>query len=397
MPAAKATHQLTKRHNRDLVLKTIFDHETISRAEIARLTQLTRPTVSDAVSGLMLEGLIKEAGLGASIGGKPSILLQLEADSRYLIGVNLAQNRFIASVVNLRGEIKETAEAAVQGGDGKKAIQLVYRILDRLINKEWQPIVGIGVGTPGLINTRQGVVVNAVNLDWQDLPLAELLEKRYQLPVRLLNDSQATAIGEFVHGEYASEDNLIVVNVSHGIGAGILINGRLFQGDGGGAGEIGHVLVKENGLPCRCGRKGCLETLASGWAILRSARRLPGLSNASTLEAVEKKFCAGDAFVKEIVLNAGHHLGRIIGGLVGTLNIKKIIFTGDVTRFGEPWLDAVREGMSDAALTRMVQETQLEIGRLDYRACILGSSAYLLLDDYSLLFEKSVILNDQRE
>src|SRR5512134_2093672 len=109
MPPAKrkATHQLTKQHNRDLVLKTIFENETISRAEIARITMLTRTTVSDVVAGLLSEGLVKEVGLGSSIGGKPSILLSLVADSRYLIGLNLAQNKFVGAVVNLRGEIKD--------------------------------------------------------------------------------------------------------------------------------------------------------------------------------------------------------------------------------------------------------------------------------------------------
>jgi len=395
MSTTKATHQLTKQHNRDLVLKTIFDHETISRAQIARLTQLTRTTVSEVVSSLILEGLVQEVGLGSSNGGKPSIQLSLVANSRYLIGVNLAQNRFVGSVVDLRGEIKKTVEVPVRGGDGRQATGLVYKILDQLLDNEWKPVMGIGVGAPGLVNTRAGVVVNAVNLEWQDLPLAHLLGERYRLPVRVLNDSQATAIGEFVYGDHRSDGNLIVVNASHGIGAGILINGRLFQGDGGGAGEIGHVLVEhgemENGLLCRCGRRGCLETLASGWAVLQavqSTQRLPGKSQARTLGAIETKFCAGDPSVKEIVLEAGRSLGTAIGGLVGTLNIKKIILSGDMTRFGEPWLAAVREAMSEAALGRMVQETQLEIGKLDYRACILGSSAYLLLDDYSLLFRQ---------
>jgi predicted NBD/HSP70 family sugar kinase len=308
------------------------------------------------------------------------------ADSRYLIGVNLAQHRFIASIVNLGGEIKKTVEVPVRDGDGETAIELVYQILDQLLKEDYKPIVGIGVGTPGLIDTGAGTVVNAVNLEWQDLPLARLLEKRYHLPVRLLNDSQAAAIGEFVHGGHRSDGNLIVVNVSHGIGAGILINGRLFQGDGGGAGEIGHVLVEEDGLPCRCGRSGCLETLASGWAIMRAVRYLPELSDTASLDAIQTKFSGDDSSVKEIVLNAGRHLGRALAGLVGTLDIKTIILTGEVTRFGASWLAAVGEEMKASALMRMTQKTALEIGKLDYRACILGSSAYFLLDNYSLLF-----------
>ena len=173
----------------------------------------------------------------------------------------------------MRGEIKEMVEEPVHDDNGEVALQLVYKIIDQLTHKKLKPIVGIGVGTPGLVNTREGVVVTAVNLEWQDLPLSQLLEKRYKLPVLVLNDSQAAAIGEFVYGgEHTPDENMVVVNVIHGIGAGILINGRLFQGDGGGAGEIGHVVVQENGELCRCGKRGCLETVASARAVVKQLK-----------------------------------------------------------------------------------------------------------------------------
>ena len=380
----KATHQQTKQHNRDLVLRTIFANETISRAEIARVTMLTRTTVSDAVTGLLAEGLVQEVGYGTSLGGKNPILLSLVADARYLIGLNLAQDKFIGAIVNLRGEIKQTVELPVHSGNGQQALEQVYQILDELLKTEWKPIVGIGVGAPGLIHTREGIVVNAVNLEWRDLPLANLLEERYRLPVIVLNDSQATAIGEYVYGEHEPDGNLVVVNVKHGIGAGILINGRLFQGDGGGAGEIGHVVVQENGAQCRCGKRGCLETVASAQAVVRRVQTKTGRE--ATLDEIRAAFEAGDAQVCAAVLDAGHYLGTSLASLIGTLNIQKIVLTGDMTRFGDAWLDSVNRAMQEAALTRMAEGTQLEIGKLDYRGCILGASALLLLDDYSLLF-----------
>lgn len=378
----KATHQQTKQHNRDLVLRTIFAHDSISRAEVARVTHLTRTTVSDIVNGLLTEGLVEEVGRGESIGGKSPILLSIVADSRYLIGLNLAQDKFIGAVVNLRGEIKEIVEAPVHDDNGENALKLVYQILDQLTRKKLKPIVGIGVGTPGLVNTREGVVVNAVNLEWQDLPLSQLLEKKYKLPVLILNDSQAAAIGEYVYGsDHAPEKNLIVVNVIHGIGAGILINGRLFQGDGGGAGEIGHVVVQENGELCRCGKRGCLETIASARAVVLQMKM-------GSLEEVILSFQNGDAKANTVVVNAGHYLGASLANLIGTLNIQKIVLTGDMTRFGEEWLNAVNTSMQTGAFFRMAEGTKLEIGKLDYRACILGASAFLLLDDYSLLFNE---------
>lgn len=387
--STKATRQLTKQHNRDLVLQKIFENQKISRAEIARLTKLTRTTVSDVVAGLLKEGLVEEVGLSSSIGGKPSILLSLVSDSRYLIGLNLMQDKFIGAVVNLSGEIKETVEIPVEGRDGTQALSLLYQILDRLTQNAWVPIVGIGVGAPGLINTREGTVISAVNLDWRDLPLAYLLQERYRLPVSVLNDSQATAIGEFVHGNHPPGSNLIVLTVMHGIGAGILINGQLFQGDGGGAGEIGHALVQENGLPCRCGRDGCLETVASAKAVVARMQSLTNSPDPISLDVLESRFKNGDPTAQRVIMDAATYLGRSIGSLVATLNIKTIVLTGEMTRFGEPWLMAAKQAMSQAALGSMVDGTQLHIGKLDYRACILGSAAYLLLDGYSLLFTHS--------
>ena len=231
------------------------------------------------------------------------------------------------------------------------------------------------------------IVVNAVNLDWEDLPLAGLLHSRYGLPVTVLNDSQAAAIGEYVYGgEHNPDGNLVVVNVRHGIGAGILINGRLFQGDGGGAGEIGHVVVQENGALCRCGKRGCLETVASAQAVLDRVRSQIGMAQMDTLEEVQAAFESGNTLVKQVVLDAGHMLGVSLANLIGTLNIQKIVLTGDMTRFGKPWLESVNQAMQDAALGRMAEGTELEVGKLDYRGCILGASALLLLNSYSLLF-----------
>ncbi len=378
----KATHQQTKQHNRDLVLRTLFSHEAISRAEIARITNLTRTTVSDVVNGLLHEGLVEEVGRGESIGGKTPILLSIIADSRYLIGLNLAQDKFIGAIVNLRGEIKETVEIKVDDHDGDKALELVYQILDQLIRKKIKPIVGIGVGTPGLVNTREGLIVNAVNLAWKDLPLGALLEKKYKVPVSVLNDSQATAIGEYVYGRnHELDENLIVVNAKHGIGAGILINGRLFQGDGGGAGEIGHVVVQENGIQCRCGKSGCLETVASARAVINQL-------GVSSFEQALTQISSDQDNAKQVVMNAGKYLGISLANLIGTLHIQKIVLTGDMTQLGEIWLNSIKASMQKASLEKMYEGTKIEIGKLDYRACILGASAFLLLDDYSLLFRE---------
>jgi glucokinase-like ROK family protein len=397
----KATQEQTKEHNRNLVLNILLEHDRISRAEIARITHLTRTTVSDIVTDLMAEGLVEEVGLGSSIGGKSPILLSVLEDARCLIGLDLAHNQFSGAVVNLRGQIREMISLPVNNRGGQEALSLVTEILDRLVKTACQPVVGIGVGTPGLVNTNTGIVINAVNLDWKNLPLAQLLQERYNVPICVSNDSQAAAMGEYTFGRnHKNRENLIVINARHGIGAGVVINGRLFHGDGGGAGEIGHVVVvPQGGLPCRCGNCGCLETIASAQAIVRRAQQLANQSRQTKLseqskeigfDDVEQAFAAGDPIVREIVLEAGRYLGLAISGLVGMLNIHKIVLLGDMTRFGETWLAAIQETVAQTSLYGLAKETQVELGELGQNAVLLGASA-LLSSDYSLLFKREMV------
>ncbi|MCS6995188.1 MAG: ROK family transcriptional regulator [Anaerolineales bacterium] len=382
----KANQQQARLHNLNLVFRTIYESGTTSRIEIARRTHLTRTTVSDMVAELIESGLVEEIGTSVSSGGKPSILLQLVADSRYLIGLNLAQDKFIGAVINLRGEIKETCEVPAENSDGELALQRVYELLDHLTHSRWQPLIGIGVGTPGLVNTRQGVVIQAVNLEWKNLPLGNLLSQRYGLPVSVLNDSQAAAIGEFAYGGHRARRNLIVVNISQGVGAGILIEGKLFQGDGGGAGEIGHVPVRGNQRLCRCGRAGCLETLTSVKAILQRAQEARG--EALGLPEICADFQRGDPQTRQIVQEAGQAMGEALGGLVAAFDIETILLIGEMTCFGEAWLETVRVAMRRSALEPMTTPVRVEFGKFDNDACILGAAAHLLLEDYSLLFSQ---------
>ena len=392
----KATRQHTKEHNRNLVLKTIFEHESISRAEISRLTSLTRTTVSDIVADFLDEGLVSEIGIGSSIGGKSPILLSLVEDSRYLIGLDLAHNQFRGAIVNLRGKIRELVTLPVNSTNGDEALVLVYEILDRLMNASCLPLVGIGIGTPGLVNISEGVVVNAVNLDWKELPLARLMAERYHLPVSILNDSQAAAVGEHTYGKgHSTESNMIVINARHGIGAGIIINGKLFHGDGGGAGEIGHVVVvPDGGKLCRCGNYGCLETVASAQALVDRTQSLASQSITTqlqqsqqeiTLTTIEQAFNNGDPLARQAVLETARYMGMAISSLVGALDIQKIVLTGDMTHFGQPWLEVIQGIVSQATLSRLAQETRIEIGQLGENNIILGASA-MLANNYSLLF-----------
>lgn len=400
----KATRQHLKIQNHDLVLKIFFDSSRISRAEIARITGLTRTTVSDIVADLIEEGLVAEVGVGKSTGGKSPIMLSLVGDAYLMIGLDLGYNQFRGAVVDLRGKIHRSISLEVDEKTGNQAIDSAFWIIDQLMCELKCALIGIGVGTPGLVNTQEGIVLNAVNLDWHNLPLGQILRERYGLPVIVLNDCQAAAMGEFKFGDNPpASGNVVVVRVGHGIGSGVIIDGKIFHGDGGSAGEIGHVTMTENGsLPCRCGKSGCLETLASTQAVLQRAAllvkqgcptSLTELGLPVTLERLVKAYQAGDALSHDIINQAAYSLGVSISYLVSTLNIHQIILMGEMTRFGQPWLDIVQRTMLQSSLAGPGRDTRIQIGTLRDNDVILGAAA-LFASDYSLLWKQPVSSTD---
>jgi glucokinase-like ROK family protein len=393
----KATLEQTKNHNKRLILKTIYDQLETSRADIARITGLTRPTVSSIVAELIEEGLVEEVGQGQSEGGKPPILLSVVDDSRHLIAIDLADSEFQGAVVDLRGRVIHRECLPVNDCDGEAALDLVYELGDRLIKAATRPLLGIGIGTPGLIDAQGGIVRKAVNLDWQELPLRKLLNARYQLPVHIANDGHVAALGEYIFGQGRKTANLIIVKVGRGVIAGIVLNGRLHYGDGSGAGEIGHVKVVEDGLPCPCGHFGCLETVTNSRAVVEQAKIIARTNPQSTLhrftsnleaitpEYVYQAFEAGDQSLQPIIVTVGRYLGLAVAHLVGVLNVQCILICGSVARFGESLLDPIRQEMQQRSLALVADQTHIGVSRLGQDIVLQGAAALLLANELGLV------------
>jgi N-acetylglucosamine repressor len=378
----KATHRQTRVHNERLVVRTLYDLGPISRAEVARLTGLTRTTVSDVVTALLEDGVVREVGRGPSSGGKAPILLEVNDDARQVVGLDLGEERFSGSLVNLRGEIHRSVELAVDGRDGDAALGLVFDLLDRLLTGSTAPLLGIGIGTPGLVDSRTGTIRRAVNLDWRDLPLGSIVGERYGVPVNVANDSQAAALAEYTYAGGDRVPNLIAIRVGRGVGAGLILRGSLFQGDGSGAGEIGHVVVDPGGELCRCGRIGCLETVAGMRAIEARAGRSTGERH--TLPGVVAAVRAGEPWAVSIADGAGAALGRAIAGLIGALDVQRIILLGPVTDLGEPWLAAVRREAGGGALALLADDIDISVAHPPTNVVIRGASALLVARELGL-------------
>lgn len=387
---AKATQQQTKKHNTRLVLKTIYDQDRISRAEVARATYLTKTTVSSAVSGLILEGLVKETGIGSSDGGKPPILLSVVDDGRYYIGIDLANSEFRGAIVNLRGAIKERFNIPINNRNGDAALELVYELIKKLLASSERPVSGIGIGTPGLMNPEKGVVIDAVNLDWKDLPLAEILAEKYHLPIYIANDSQAAALAEFTFGSTGNGTNLFLIKMGRGIGSGIVIKGHLYYGDDYGAGEIGHVVVTPDGERCRCGNYGCLETMVSSQALAKRAwsvtqndpdsiiHTLISSSDEINTGVLLQAYREGDNSIKSLITETGEIVGKALAHTVATLNINTVVVAGSLSRFGDGIRKPIEESIRKAILPAIAQRTKVVLSNLGEEIVILGAASQLL-------------------
>jgi len=386
----KATLEQTKIHNTRLVLRTIYDQRTISRAAIARVTKLTRPTVSDAVARLIDNGLVTEIGRGASTGGKQPTLLSMVDDARMVIGVDLSGNSvFRGALVDLQGKIRYRTSVRIENTTGSAALDRVFSLLDDLIAQATTPLLGIGIGSPGLIDARNGIVRRAVNLGWEDLPLRDLLAQRYPEPIYVANDSHITALAEYSFGNRETSSNLIVIKMGRGIGAGIVIHGDLYYGDGYGAGEIGHVMVNKNGDLCTCGNFGCLETVAGLPAILRKAQTIADTQLDSQLasapvvdwDALTGALHSGDPYVAGLVTETGRFLGPVIANLIGCFNIYHILLSGHIADFGSLLLDTISAETRRCVLPSMAAETTIDYADFGIDIGILGSAAMLLKNE----------------
>lgn len=392
----KATRQHTKAHNQRLILNKIYHTPKISRAGVARMTGLTRSTVSENVSELILEGLVAEIGHGKSAGGKPPILLNVVDQARQIIGIDLASGEFRGAIVNLRGAIQHRINLPVENRSGEMAFELVYNIIDQLVAKVDTPLLGIGIGTPGLIDAGSGVVQNAVNLDWQNLTVADILKERYQLPVFIANDSQLSALAEYNFGESHRVPNLMLIKIGRGVGAGVILNQQLHYGDSFGAGEIGHIKVEENGELCRCGNYGCLETRLSSRYIRRKAKELALKNNDSLLsqfaatqkeisnEVILKAYQDGDPGVQTIVKEVGTRLGKALTYLVSLLDINRIVIAGSVSLFGDGLITPAIQELKAGTLSALSNNIEVHASSLGEDIVILGSAGMVLQNELGI-------------
>ncbi|MGW4930079.1 ROK family transcriptional regulator [Agromyces sp. NPDC004153] len=314
-PTGKVLPEHARSHNRALVLQTLYTSGARSRADVARETGLTRVTVSDLVAELIAEGLVVELGQREDARpGKPATLIDVDRGAFQIVGVDLSEHqRFLGAVVDLDGGIVARDEVACDGASGDHAVELVVELVRRLLAAATTRVLGIGVGSPGVVDPL-GVVRSAPNLGWTDVALQARLQREFGVPVHVANDANVAVLAE--HGS-SPHDDLLLVKVGHGVGAGLIIGGRPVIGGGFAAGEIGHVVVGTDGGPrCACGKHGCLEA----WLAV------PRLT--AQLDAIDPESPDAASARDEILHEAGRRLGIVLAPVVGALNLSEVVLSG---------------------------------------------------------------------
>lgn len=313
-----ATNQDARQTNLRTVLQAISGRGPLSRADLARHTGLTRPTVSSLVAELLDDRLVTELGPGEATGGKPPTLVGVDPDGRALVSLDLSRRPFTGAVVDLSGEVRHRVEGRPGTPVGSDAVEAVHDLVTALLGHAEAPVAGIGIATPGVV-TGDGRVIEASNLGWHDLALARTVEERHGLPVWLLNDADAAALTAFRHLS-PEEDSVAVIRIGEGIGAGLVLGARPYIGARSAAGEIGHLHVVPDGISCACGGTGCLETVASVTAVLRGLVDAGGRGDdiATTLDSLD------EAAAGPVLEAAARALGSVLAHLVAVLDLPRV-------------------------------------------------------------------------
>ena len=300
-PMGKLLAEDTRRHHRSLILQHLFAEGPASRADLARATGLTRVTVSDLVGGLIAEGLLGELGSPAEAKvGKPPTYVGLLADAAHIVALDLSPaDRMTGAVLDLFGQVKARAEVKLDGAVGEEAVRLAAGLAEELRGATDQPLLGVGVGTPGVVDGR-GVILDAHNLHWAGVDLTGIIRRRLGLPVYVANDANTAVLAEYTFGGTTAAD-LMLLRIGIGVGAGLVVGGALVQGHAWAAGEIGHVVVDPEGVRCACGKIGCLETILSAPHLRGSDRPLASV---------------------------GTVLGGVLAPVVAALNLHEVVLAG---------------------------------------------------------------------
>ena len=356
---SKVLPEHARGHNRALVLQTLYHSGAMSRADLSRETGLTRVTISDLVAEFIADGIVVELGVRETAGpGKPAILIDIDRLGHQIIGLDLSDAEvFRGAVLSLDGDVIERQEVERPARpDGDAVYDAVLELSRSLIAASSASLLGVGVGTPGVVRT-DGVVLSAPNLGWSGFPLEARLGIDLDLPVLARNDANAAVLAEYTFGDARAD--FILIKIGVGVGAGLIAGSQPMLGSRFAAGEIGHVVVGTDGGPqCICGREGCLEA----WLSVTRLRD-------AIAEAPEER--------EEILRDAGTRMAIAIAPIVTALDLSEVVLSGPADLLGGTLIEAATTTLRNRTLEGVFDDVVIRLTRQD--DIVLRGAAVMVL------------------
>lgn len=390
-PAPLSVRQL----NRLRVLETIYRYPATSRAEIVRHTGLARQTVSTVIEELGLAGLVHEHAASEDTRprgtGRPPVLLSLVPGAAFAAGLDFGHQHIRVAICDLSGRpvIDDWSPAEVDNAP-TQSFDLANELVRGALTStgiERDHLLGVGLGLAAPINTTTGELeADGILPGWHGIRPAAEMEQRLGVPVQLDNDANVGALGEKVFGVGRHVDDLIYVRLSAGVGAGLILSGRPYHGALGVAGEIGHALVNPNGAICRCGNRGCLETIASPVAVAALLER--SINQPVSVQTLLELVASGHRGARRAVADAGAAVGTVLAVLANTLNPQLVVVGGELAAAGDVLLEPIRAAIEHQCVAPTSAAVRVTTGTLGPRAEVLGAVALILAQSPQALAER---------
>lgn len=374
----------------ETVLQLIWLQRQLSRAEIARRTGLSRSTVSDIVSDLLLTGLVAEVGDGPSRGGRRPIMLAFQYDAYAILGIDMGASHVSVAVTDLRGRVlawehRDHPVRSDPDGTGALIVELSDSCL-RQCGVTRSQLLGIGVAVPSPVDPRNPETLSDIALpDWRGRSGLDGLTAEFDAPVFVDNDANLGALAERWWGAGRGVDDFAYVKLATGIGAGYMIRGEIYRGASGVAGEIGHVTIDSDGPACVCGNRGCLATFIGSEALIAQARTLRGdfpqsllASDEITISEIESAALASDPLALHLTRRAARRLGIAIADVLNLLNPAAVILGGSLSTLGDSLIIPLRETVVRRTFANSVASVDIRTSELGPRAIAVGAATLVL-------------------
>ena len=379
----------------DAVLRLIWQKQRISRSDIAREAGLSRSTVSEIVNEILPLGLVREVGEGDSSGGRRPILLEFQDSACTILGVEMGGAHVAVALTDLRGKVLvwKLREHPVRTDPEGTRLAIAELCRNCLASPEAKghPLIGIGVAVPCPVNPAdEGCLSTIVLPAWNGQLGLQELSKELGVPLFVDNDANLGGLAEYWWGTARNVSNISYIKVATGIGSGHILDGEIYRGATGVAGEIGHMAIDPLGKPCICGLRGCLVTLAGGSAIKTRATELVEkyphselVDKEITPNNVENAALTGDPLALQVVREAAEHLGIAVASLLNLLNPAVVVLGGDFTRLGELILEPLRNTIRTRTLVSSVAAAEILASDLGPRSVAIGAATLVLKEALS--------------